>query len=78
MGTKRRAGRPTKPCRFGSSSPGVYAIAGMGEVAGAVLGAPISTILIVFELTGSLASARSFTSNCAAAVSICRKAAKWD
>jgi CIC family chloride channel protein len=36
-----------------SSSQGVYAIAGMGAVAGAVLGAPISTILIVFELTGS-------------------------
>jgi CIC family chloride channel protein len=36
-----------------SSSPGVYTIAGMGAVAGAVLGAPISTILIVFELTGS-------------------------
>ncbi len=36
-----------------SSSQGVYAIAGMGALAGAVLGAPISTILIVFELTGS-------------------------
>ena len=30
-----------------------YAIVGMGAVAGAVLGAPISTILIVFELTTS-------------------------
>ena len=36
-----------------SSTQSVYAIAGMGAVAGAVLGAPISTILIVFELTGS-------------------------
>jgi len=36
-----------------SSSPGFYAIAGMGAVTGAVLGAPISIILIVFELTGS-------------------------
>ena len=36
-----------------SSSQSVYAIAGTGAVAGAVLGAPISTILIVFELTGS-------------------------
>jgi CIC family chloride channel protein len=36
-----------------ASSQSVYAIAGMGAVAGAVLGAPISTILIVFELTGS-------------------------
>ncbi len=31
---------------------GVYAMVGMGAVAGAVLGAPISTILIIFELTG--------------------------
>lgn len=30
----------------------LYAMAGMGAVAGAVLGAPISTTLIVFELTG--------------------------
>ncbi len=36
-----------------SSGSGVYAVVGMGAVAGAVLGAPISTILIVFELTSS-------------------------
>ncbi|MCY3983847.1 MAG: chloride channel protein [Roseovarius sp.] len=30
----------------------LYALAGMGAVAAAVLGSPISTILIVFELTG--------------------------
>ena len=35
-----------------SGSPTVYALAGMGAVAAAVLGAPISTTLIVFELTG--------------------------
>ena len=35
-----------------ASSYGVYAILGMGAVAGAVLGAPISTSMIVFELTG--------------------------
>lgn len=34
------------------SSHGLYAIVGMGAVAGAVLGAPMSTIFIVFELTG--------------------------
>ena len=34
------------------SSEGLYAILGMGAVAAAVLGAPISTTLIVFELTG--------------------------
>ncbi len=35
-----------------ASNYGVYAILGMGAVAGAVLGAPISTTMIVFELTG--------------------------
>ena len=35
-----------------SSGHGAYTIVGMGAVAGAVLGAPISTILMVFELTG--------------------------
>jgi len=35
-----------------ASHYGVYAILGMGALAGAVLGAPISTALIVFELTG--------------------------
>lgn len=35
-----------------ASSHGLYAIVGMGAVAAAVLGAPISTTLIVFELTG--------------------------
>ncbi len=35
-----------------SSGHEAYAIVGMGAVAGAVLGAPISTILMIFELTG--------------------------
>lgn len=35
-----------------SGSPTLYALSGMGAVAAAVLGAPISTTLIVFELTG--------------------------
>ena len=35
-----------------ASSNGLYALLGMGAVAAAVLGAPISTTLIVFELTG--------------------------
>jgi len=38
-----------------ASSEGLYAILGMGAVAGAVLGAPLSTTLIVFELTGGYA-----------------------
>lgn len=35
-----------------SSAHGLYAILGMGAVASALLGAPISTTMIVFELTG--------------------------
>ncbi|MBX2885202.1 MAG: chloride channel protein [Granulosicoccus sp.] len=35
------------------SQPGVYAIVGMAGVASAMLGAPISTVLIVFEITRS-------------------------
>ena len=38
-----------------SSSQGLYAILGMGAVAGAVIGAPISTAVMVFELTGGYA-----------------------
>ncbi len=36
----------------GVAAEGIYATIGMGAVAAAVLGAPISTVLIVFELTG--------------------------
>ncbi len=35
-----------------SSGPAAYALVGMGSMAAAVLGAPISTTLIIFELTG--------------------------
>jgi CIC family chloride channel protein len=38
-----------------ASSEGLYSILGMGAVAAAVLGAPLSTTLIVFELTGGYA-----------------------
>ena len=38
-----------------SSGQGAYTLVGMGAVAGSVLGAPISTILIVFELTSDFA-----------------------
>ena len=37
------------------ASINAYSLVGMGAVAGAVLGAPISTILIIFELTGDYA-----------------------
>ncbi len=40
-----------------SGTSGLYALAGMGAVAAAVLGAPISTTLIVFELTGDYQAA---------------------
>ena len=35
-----------------TASPGFYAHIGMGAVSGAILGAPISTTLIIFEMTG--------------------------
>jgi len=38
-----------------ASSNGLYAIIGMGAVAAAVLGAPISTVVMIFELTGGFA-----------------------
>jgi CIC family chloride channel protein len=38
-----------------ASSEGLYSILGMGAVAAAVLGAPLSTTMIVFELTGGYA-----------------------
>ncbi len=37
----------------GATAPAFFAIVGMGALSGAVLGAPISTTLIVFELTQS-------------------------
>ncbi len=37
------------------SSPSIYAVAGMGSVISCVIGAPIATILIAFELTSSYA-----------------------
>ncbi len=36
-----------------ASHPGAYGVIGMGAMAAAVLGAPISTMLIVFEMTGN-------------------------
>jgi CIC family chloride channel protein len=38
-----------------ASSEGLYAVIGMGAVAAAVLGAPISTAVMIFELTGGFA-----------------------
>lgn len=39
----------------GASGYSAYTVVGMGAVAGAVLGAPLSTTLIVFEMTGDYA-----------------------
>ncbi len=36
-----------------ASSPAVYGVAGMGAVISRVIGSPIATIILVFELTGS-------------------------
>ena len=49
-----------------ASSEGLYAVVGMGAVTSAVLGAPISTILIVFELTGDYSVAVAVMVACAA------------
>ena len=38
-----------------TSSASIYAVAGMAAVLGTVIGAPVTTILIAFELTGSYA-----------------------
>ena len=38
-----------------SSGPAAYTVVGMGAMAAAVLGAPISTTLIIFEMTGDYA-----------------------
>ncbi len=55
-----------------ASGEGLYAILGMGAVAGAVLGAPISTTIIVFELTGgyALTLALLFTVSIAAGLTV--------
>lgn len=50
-----------------ASSVGLYAILGMGAVAAATLGAPISTTLIVFELTGGYALSVALLLTCAIA-----------
>ncbi|MXY15460.1 MAG: CBS domain-containing protein, partial [Acidobacteria bacterium] len=51
-----------------------YGIVGMGAMAAAVLGAPISTILIVFELTGDFSVTVAVMIAVAVASLICRRA----
>lgn len=55
-----------------ASSEGLYAILGMGAVAAAVIGAPLSTTMIVFELTGgySLSIALLLTVSIATGITI--------
>ncbi len=56
------------------ANPDTYGIVGMGAVAAAVLGAPISTILIVFELTGDFSVTVAVMIAVAVASLICRRA----
>ncbi len=55
-----------------ASSQGLYAILGMGAVSAAVIGAPLSTTMIVFELTGgySLSIALLLTVSIATGITI--------
>ena len=55
------------------ASVSTYGLVGMGAVAAAVLGAPISTILIVFELTGDFTATVAVMIAVAAASPICRR-----
>ncbi|WP_026379536.1 chloride channel protein [Afifella pfennigii] len=62
-----------------ASGNGVYAIIGMGAVAAAVLGAPISTTVIVFELTGgyALTLALLFTVSIAVGITFAVHGRSW-
>ena len=52
---------------------GLYAFAGMGAVAAAVLGAPISSTLIVFELTGDYQAAIAVMISVSLACAVARR-----
>ncbi len=56
-----------------SGAVGLYAFAGMGAVAAAVLGAPISSTLIVFELTGDYQAAIAVMISVSLACAVARK-----
>ncbi len=56
-----------------TASPVYYAMIGMGAVAGAVLGAPISTTLVVFEMTGEY----TITISLMVAVAIATLVTQW-
>ncbi|MEM6414136.1 MAG: chloride channel protein [Pseudomonadota bacterium] len=45
----------TQNFAVGTASPAFFAMVGMGATSGAIIGAPISTTLIVFEMTGDYA-----------------------
>ena len=55
-----------------ASSHGLYALIGMGSVAAAILGAPVSTAVIVFELTGGYAISIALLLSVSIAVGLCR------
>ena len=56
-----------------SGAVGLYALAGMGAVAAAVLGAPISTTLIVFEMTGDWQAGLAVMVSVSLSVSLCSR-----
>ena len=56
-----------------TASPVYYAMIGMGAVAGAILGAPISTTLVVFEMTGEY----TITISLMVAVAIATLVTQW-
>lgn len=55
-----------------ASSTGLYALIGMGAVTASVLGAPISTVMIVFELTGGFALSVALLLTVSVAVGVCQ------
>lgn len=55
-----------------ASSTGLYALIGMGAVAASVLGAPISTAMIVFELTGGFALSIALLLTVSVATGVCQ------
>jgi len=55
-----------------SGAVGLYALAGMGAVAAAVLGAPVSSTLIVFELTGDYQAAIAVMISVSTATAVAR------
>jgi CIC family chloride channel protein len=61
---------------FASASPGAYAVVGMGAVVAATTHAPITAILIIFELTGDYRVIVALMLSCILANVVARRLAK--